>query len=145
MSQTEEAKIPFKLFKVEPWMDQAACKGMPVELFYQERGQTGYHVDIPVREACSRCPVQQECLESGMNEEFGIWGGTTQKDRRVLRRERPVQTPSPYKHGTKNGLLRHLDAGEVPCPWCIAATLGHYNSYTDYEERKPQWEIAEAS
>ena len=34
---------------------------------------------------CKRCPVKRECLEAGMHEKFGIWGGTSEKQRRRLR------------------------------------------------------------
>jgi WhiB family redox-sensing transcriptional regulator len=35
---------------------------------------------------CSLCPVQAECLAYGMTQSDGIWGGTTDTERRTLRR-----------------------------------------------------------
>jgi len=39
------------------------------------------------KELCGICPVQPDCLEAGMDEEFGIWGGLSLKQRRRLKRE----------------------------------------------------------
>jgi WhiB family redox-sensing transcriptional regulator len=35
---------------------------------------------------CDECPVQAECLEAGMDEEYGIWGGLSPKQRRRLKK-----------------------------------------------------------
>jgi WhiB family redox-sensing transcriptional regulator len=41
------------------------------------------------REACGRCPVRKPCLEFGLYENYGIWGGMTLRDRaRLIRRRR---------------------------------------------------------
>ncbi|MFN2390310.1 MAG: WhiB family transcriptional regulator, partial [Actinomycetota bacterium] len=39
---------------------------------------------------CSSCPVRSECLEQALvgNEPYGIWGGTSARERRSLRRQR---------------------------------------------------------
>lgn len=49
------------------------------------------HAAYWVRKAkviCDGCPVQVECLEFGLREKFGVFGGLTERERRVLRRER---------------------------------------------------------
>jgi len=40
------------------------------------------------RQICMRCPVMDKCLKVGMFEDYGIWGGTTPKQRQKLKRER---------------------------------------------------------
>ena len=37
---------------------------------------------------CAACPVSEECLEFALatNQEAGIWGGTTEEERRKLRK-----------------------------------------------------------
>ncbi|MFO7701064.1 MAG: WhiB family transcriptional regulator, partial [Acidimicrobiia bacterium] len=37
---------------------------------------------------CAACPVRVECLGHALatNERFGVWGGTTEKERRSLAR-----------------------------------------------------------
>ena len=42
------------------------------------------------REICMRCPVIAQCLRVGLREEFGIWGGTTPKQRAKIRREQQL-------------------------------------------------------
>jgi hypothetical protein len=41
------------------------------------------------REACDHCPVRAECLEFGLYEHFGIWGGRTYRERvRIIKARR---------------------------------------------------------
>jgi WhiB family redox-sensing transcriptional regulator len=37
---------------------------------------------------CEACPVRLECLEFAIstNQEYGVWGGASEEERRVLRR-----------------------------------------------------------
>ncbi|WP_269805105.1 WhiB family transcriptional regulator [Pseudonocardia kujensis] len=43
------------------------------------------------RQFCAACPVRTECLAHALDErvEFGVWGGTTERERRALLRSRP--------------------------------------------------------
>jgi WhiB family redox-sensing transcriptional regulator len=40
---------------------------------------------------CQSCPVRTECLAHALDQriEFGVWGGTTERERRALLRGRP--------------------------------------------------------
>jgi Transcription factor WhiB len=40
------------------------------------------------RAICAQCPHQPECLALGLREKYGIWGGTTEMERRSIRRRR---------------------------------------------------------
>jgi WhiB family redox-sensing transcriptional regulator len=43
------------------------------------------------RQVCAGCPVRAECLELALSmpqRPAGIWGGTTERERRDMRRER---------------------------------------------------------
>lgn len=74
----------------EDWRDSAACAGVDGELFFPEPrgGRTGWEA----KAICARCPVRAECLDYALSlpieHVWGIWAGTTDADRRALRRER---------------------------------------------------------
>lgn len=65
---------------------QAACAGTSPSLFFPERGQS----NTKAKAICAGCPVREPCLEDALvrGEEFGIWGGLTETERRKIRRER---------------------------------------------------------
>jgi hypothetical protein len=42
------------------------------------------------REICFRCPVIDKCLKVGMYEDYGMWGGTTPKQRRQIKKEQEL-------------------------------------------------------
>ncbi len=67
------------------WAEQGECKGMDPDLFFPVRGETGNEA----KEVCRGCAVRKECLEWALEIEVkeGVWGGTTEKERRVMRRE----------------------------------------------------------
>jgi WhiB family redox-sensing transcriptional regulator len=71
------------------WQSRAACKDCDPELFFP-LGTTGAAVpDIEwAKTICATCPVQPECLDFALKtrQEFGIWGGTTEDERRALAR-----------------------------------------------------------
>ena len=63
------------------WRTYALCRGMGPDLFFTTKGES-------LREAkqvCNACPVRFPCLHDGMTEDFGIWGGTSNRQRRRLR------------------------------------------------------------
>lgn len=69
------------------WRSQAACLGMPVDMFYPEKG---VNIVPAARDACGRCPVTYECLrESVLRSSWGdagVRGGVSAVERRVMRR-----------------------------------------------------------
>lgn len=63
----------------EPWREFAICVGHEA-LFFDEEFE-------PMAKAiCAQCPVATPCLEAGMRETDGVWGGMSALDRRALRR-----------------------------------------------------------
>ena len=63
------------------WHSEAACRGVGADVFYGGRAE-----EIERAKAiCSTCPVCAECAEAGRAEGDGIWGGTTARDRRLIR------------------------------------------------------------
>ncbi len=74
----------------EWWRSLAACRGVATDLFFP----AGDVAPEPVAQAerakaiCQGCVVREECLQFALatHQEFGIWGGTTEAERRTLRR-----------------------------------------------------------
>lgn len=84
--------------RILPWQAHGLCRLVAdPEVFYPEPAE-------PAREAlalCAVCPVQTECLSHALTfpEEYGVWGGTTEQERRehirALRRARTAVTGTP--------------------------------------------------
>ena len=72
------------------WRAEAECRDLNPNLFFPV-GVPGPAVDqiATAMEICSMCSVRSECLEFAItsNQEFGVWGGTSAEERRVLRRQ----------------------------------------------------------
>ncbi len=65
-------------------MDRGICHQIDPEMFFPDKGGS-------TREAksiCARCPVAAECLDYALDndERFGIWGGLSERDRRVIKK-----------------------------------------------------------
>lgn len=73
----------------EAWQSQANCLGVDPDLFFPERGAS----TAEAKAVCAGCVVREQCLEYALanGEKFGIWGGTSERERRVIRRERARQ------------------------------------------------------
>jgi WhiB family redox-sensing transcriptional regulator len=68
------------------WHERAACAAAPnPEIFYPI--ETNKAAAEPARAAfCSRCEVKTVCLLDGLNEDYGVWGGLSEKERRKVRK-----------------------------------------------------------
>jgi len=72
----------------ENWRTFANCRGIDTNLFFPVRGDSGGSIG-KARALCLKCPVKRRCLVVALEQEpdsFGIFGGTTAKGRRVIRR-----------------------------------------------------------
>ena len=73
------------ILEERPWAVFAACRGGDADLFFPlTKDQEVQAVTI-----CATCPVLGDCLEYALDagERYGVWGGTTEKQRRRLLRE----------------------------------------------------------
>lgn len=73
------------------WRHYALCRDEDPELFFPI-GTSG-PAAVQVEEAkvvCRRCTVTQDCLEWSLDsgQDSGVWGGTSEDERRVLTRRR---------------------------------------------------------
>jgi WhiB family redox-sensing transcriptional regulator len=66
------ASVPCAETDPEAWFPEKGCRAEPV-----------------VFALCAGCPVAVRCREWGIeHQELGIWGGTTELERRAIRRDR---------------------------------------------------------
>lgn len=70
------------------WWELGACVGMDPELFHPHDGENAKAE--AARAVCAGCPVRNECLDDAVtaNVQYGVWGGTTPRERRRLRKAR---------------------------------------------------------
>jgi len=72
------------------WRDGAACRDTDPDLFFPV-GTTGPALEqiAAAKAVCCQCDAQAECLEFAIvtNQDSGVWGGTSEEERRVLRRQ----------------------------------------------------------
>lgn len=74
--------------------DDPNCATVDPELFFPQEteyinGSIRYVYKnlAAAKKVCEPCPLKMQCLEFALkNGEFGIWGGTTEEQRRNLRR-----------------------------------------------------------
>jgi WhiB family transcriptional regulator, redox-sensing transcriptional regulator len=84
-----DATTPYIGRVAEPriaWVSKARCLSTdPDELFVSGAAQKKAAV------ICRHCPVVAECLADALDNqmEFGVWGGMTERQRRVLRKRHP--------------------------------------------------------
>lgn len=73
------------------WRRYAACRLMPAEMFFPV-GTTGMALEdvAEAKRVCAHCEVRSDCLGYALDtrQEFGIWGGTDEDERRELSRRR---------------------------------------------------------
>lgn len=76
------------LFPTSPrqWKRQAQCLEMETEMFFPSRGDSPAGLK-KARKTCSKCRVSEECLAYALSnaEAFGIWGGLTERERRLVK------------------------------------------------------------
>lgn len=87
------------------WMEFAACRGA-TDLFYPHEddrrpgGLDRRHLANVARakHICAGCPVQDECLRHAIttNEQHGIWGGMTARERWRFKRDGVRPAPIAY-------------------------------------------------
>lgn len=73
------------------WRALAMCQHNDPDLFFPIGNASSGPTLMQTSEAkavCRRCPVIDQCLNSALNAYVveGIWGGTTEAERRVMRR-----------------------------------------------------------
>ncbi|MGW8792279.1 WhiB family transcriptional regulator [Streptomyces althioticus] len=73
---------------MDNWRHDAACRTEDPELFFPI-GTSGALLQTEQAKAvCRGCPVQEQCLEWALEtgQSIGVWGGTSETERRALKR-----------------------------------------------------------
>jgi WhiB family redox-sensing transcriptional regulator len=66
------------------WQRDGLCLEHPELSWFPSKGQP----TAPAKAVCSRCLVRPECLAFAIdNDERGVWGGTSEAERRAMRRD----------------------------------------------------------
>ena len=79
------------------WMARGNCAEEPPSLFFPS---DGVGVDV-ARKVCVDCPVKETCLEYALEHriDHGVWGGTSERERRRILRSRRIAARSTVSVG----------------------------------------------
>lgn len=71
------------------WHARAQCHGQTEVMFPEREDAVALEA---AREVCAGCPVQARCLDAALSVsttlDYGLWAGTTRRQRMAIRRER---------------------------------------------------------
>ncbi|AYL40084.1 MULTISPECIES: WhiB family transcriptional regulator [Streptomyces] len=74
---------------MDNWRGRAACRTEDPDLFFPI-GTSGPALmqTEQAKAVCRRCPVREQCLEWALDtgQSVGVWGGTSETERRALKR-----------------------------------------------------------
>ena len=120
----EAARQAARLGQRPAWHDLARCAETDPEMFFPEKGES----TRPAKRVCAGCEVRAECLQDALDhgERFGVWGGLSERERRVL-----ASQPAPVRCCPFHGLA--MSGGPV-LYHCPAGRLGHGVTAADLAE-----------
>jgi WhiB family redox-sensing transcriptional regulator len=76
-------------WNTDAWREHAQCRSSHPDLFFPVGG-TGQAIETvdEAKDVCRDCVVRHACLEFALatNQDCGVWGGTSEEERRRLRR-----------------------------------------------------------
>jgi WhiB family transcriptional regulator, redox-sensing transcriptional regulator len=82
--------VPAASYDRASWRQSAACRQVDTELFFPIGSAGIAAAEIQrAKTVCASCPVRHPCLTFALatNQEFGIWGGCDEDERRLLHRQ----------------------------------------------------------
>lgn len=89
MALTQSRSLSLSIER-DDWRDNSACRDTDPDLFFPV-GTTGPAIEQieTAKAVCRACDVQKSCLDYALttNQDSGIWGGTSEEERRALRRQ----------------------------------------------------------
>lgn len=125
----------------DSWMGQAACRTEPAQWFTDPDGPQDISDAVTT---CNRCPVKAPCLATALElpaeVDIGIWGGTTERDRKLIRQGRtpparlPAPKPEPQPAPPRKTRVDRTTVRRLPEPELTVARDAH-GDFTDLSGR----------
>ena len=78
------------------WQKQSECLGLDTQLFYPEK-QTSVTTATEAKKVCAICQVNVQCINQYHNEDVGIFGGLSPRQRRIWRKLPTEQQRNQYQ------------------------------------------------
>lgn len=99
--------------------EKAACKGKNISIFFPSFGsrymyntKNQLEKTQVAKQICDTCSVAEGCLEYSLYfEPLGVWGGKSEVEREVLRRQKNINLPPERK--SSQSVRRSIKAGRV--------------------------------
>ena len=82
-------RLPVPVAEIWEWQLRAACRNLDSAMFFhpeRERGAAKADREARAKEICRSCPVIRQCRAHALrvDEPYGVWGGMSVAERRVL-------------------------------------------------------------
>jgi hypothetical protein len=91
------------------WTEAAVCATVDAEIFYPAKGGSVAYA----KKVCATCPVTDACLEYGIGDPHGVYGGKSAPERERIRLERAIAAGDlPTERHCQKG-LHVLDAANT--------------------------------
>lgn len=84
MAENPYAPIPIP--DDNDWRNRGACITVGGDIWFPNKSDS--HAADEAIAICGNCPVRNLCLQAGMFEKHGIWGGKTPEQRKKMKPER---------------------------------------------------------
>lgn len=70
----------------DDWSALGSCSQVDPEIFFPEKGGSNRDAKL----ICTKCDVREQCLQYALDndENYGIWGGLSKKERQALKHQR---------------------------------------------------------
>jgi WhiB family redox-sensing transcriptional regulator len=88
---TIDQRAEIAAYVVADWQGMGECRSVADDSCFPDPGQA----TAAALDRCSFCPVRRSCLASALanGEEYGVWGGTTEVQRDVIREDIAAGVP----------------------------------------------------
>ncbi len=82
-----DVEVISELVRSQRWRELSACRDVGSETFFAD-GPIGMLEETSAKAVCGECLVIDDCLAYAIthNAPFGVWGGMTAAERRVIRK-----------------------------------------------------------